>query len=1027
MSVTRWSAIVFLAIVAVLAASASVATADESLRILTYPTGLVVGEQKVEVDLGPEGLPANLFLDGAQACTMTAAAPECTVDLGPDLHVHLLELVRDDTRAERWINRPGQEAELTLQLTPPGAKRCGARIDWVHPEQQNPVELQVTLDSEPLEFLGGRAVVEFPCPSSESSQVLAAAAVFPDGRRVETVRVMGGFTGETAVELTAVPLVAEAEGAPPCAAGGIWPAGVERFEDSAYEVVLVLDPGASYQNLYTSGWHAGRLPTLDVTVKAFDTMVQHGAEDSAPKPKNSWLKANRTLFDAERLWYVAPDANLSRVNGLGAGRPNWLKLLIKFGLTDLRGNPRISDAVAASGLVAGAGPRRRAVILVLGNNVRKRDQSMYTPQQAREYLAEVQVPLVVFRNAKPKKEDGWPVGLLTLDMEAMSRNLRAVRDLVDRQCIGWFPPTTNPSQLATTLPAGVRLAGRGEDAPESSESVWARAEIEATEPELPTAGEIIADRLDITAVTVVVSAVDDKGRPVTDLTAADVTVSEDGSPVEVLGLAPLPTHDRAGEETAAVDAIGEETDDGDTAPTPAQALPVAVYVDRTLGGGSDLRSALRAVAGEAERLTAVGPVEVVVAEKQQVRTLAGPTRDPAAVGAALAELAKSSPGVHAIERIRRRFMLDIRQIPDRVTAAEVEDGESSAGTLGSRIAFAARTAVGEEEVVLSRAIERLGLWAQRETGHRAGLLMVVGAGFDEDPTPFYIGFVDKLEPHNSSQVRAELIQMQQAVSVGALGRELAGTGWRILGVAGQSTASDTFGADSRTDKFATFLSASSDAIRASDPEFMMLDPIGAQRHLAAASGGDVAVGKGGLRRALDETSGWYQLTYQVARAPDGKVHQLAVETGRAGVKLVTSDLVTAATSEGQAEARARRLLGGADDFGELPVELEIAPPAETERLLTAEVEAVLHLSEFAPVLRQTRTGMVLRVSVAVAAKGAEPTVIHRLEQLENVPPGWIYAFPVQWPAGPGSRLSVTVEDLASGLWGGAVVDLPAGP
>ncbi len=34
-----------------------------------------------------------------------------------------------------------------------------------------------------------------------------------------------------------------------------------------------------------------------------------------------------------------------------------------------------------------------------------------------------------------------------------------------------------------------------------------------------------------------------------------------------------------------------------------------------------------------------------------------------------------------------------------------------------------------------------------ETGHRAGLLMVVGAGFDEDPTPFYIGFVDMGAQH----------------------------------------------------------------------------------------------------------------------------------------------------------------------------------------------------------------------------------------------------------------------------------------
>ncbi len=35
---------------------------------------------------------------------------------------------------------------------------------------------------------------------------------------------------------------------------------------------------------------------------------------------------------------------------------------------------------------------------------------------------------------------------------------------------------------------------------------------------------------------------------------------------------------------------------------------------------------------------------------------------------------------------------------------------------------------------------------------------------------------------------------------------------------------------------------------------------------------------------------------------------------------------------------------------------------------------------------------------------------------------FVYTFPVEWQ-GPGARLAVSVEELASGLWGGAVIGL----
>ena len=539
--------------------------------------------------------------------------------------------------------------------------------------------------------------------------------------------------------------------------------------------------------------------------------------------------------------------------------------------------------------------------------------------------------------------------------------------------------------------------------------------VTAARGEEPDARGLTVDRLDITAISVVVSAKDGDGRPVGDLSAEDLAASEDGTAVTVLGLAPVAAR---GEEPVETLAEPEAAAPEPPSLLETKQLPVAIYVNRTVGGGFDQRQALTAVREQIDRLVALGPVEVVVAEKEQVKTLAGPTRDLPELTAALEDLAGRKTGQNAIERIRRRFIQDIRQIPDRLTRNSRPRGA------GSRITFAARVAAGEENIIVTRSLEQLRFWAQRETGQRAGLLVVVGAGFDEDPLDFYSPFVQKQEPHNVSRLREDLRDLRKEGSVNELGRELAATGWRILAVAGQTVGASTVGADSRTDKFQTFMSASTDAVHASDESFLLLDPIDSQRNLAEPSGGDVVVGPPGLERALDEASGWYVLTYQVARPPDGKPHALELQSRRPGIELATTRWINAATSEGQAEARVRRLLGGVAEQGELAIDLAVGEAVRDGKHWTAEVEATVHFRDLAPLIRP---GTTLRVTIAVAADGEVPGVEHRQEQLQAESAGWIYSFPIQWPAGgSGSQLTVTVEDVATGLWGSALVDLPSG-
>ena len=94
---------------------------------------------------GRESEPAELLLDGRPACTISARAPACTVDLGPDPVIHSLELVRRDKAGRvtesvrRWVNKPGVEAEV--RATGRCEKKAGAcdfTVTWAHPAKLDP-------------------------------------------------------------------------------------------------------------------------------------------------------------------------------------------------------------------------------------------------------------------------------------------------------------------------------------------------------------------------------------------------------------------------------------------------------------------------------------------------------------------------------------------------------------------------------------------------------------------------------------------------------------------------------------------------------------------------------------------------------------------------------------------------------------------------------------------------------------------------------------------------------------------------
>jgi len=203
----------FAAILGIAAFFCSPLFSTTDLQILTFPIGLIAGEHRIEVDLGMTQQPADLYLDGKKVCTATSSEPWCTVDFGPTPHVHLLELIRVGPNGsvtqsdQRWVNRPGQEAELAIILSKPSTNgACSGQVVWLHPEKLDPTWIEVTEDGRAVKDLDDRGSFRVPCRSPDSNQLIAASAIFPDGRRAEAITIGSVFGEESRVTMTAVAL-----------------------------------------------------------------------------------------------------------------------------------------------------------------------------------------------------------------------------------------------------------------------------------------------------------------------------------------------------------------------------------------------------------------------------------------------------------------------------------------------------------------------------------------------------------------------------------------------------------------------------------------------------------------------------------------------------------------------------------------------------------------------------------------------------------------------------------------------------
>jgi hypothetical protein len=595
----------------------------------------------------------------------------------------------------------------------------------------------------------------------------------------------------------------------------------------------------------------------------------------------------------------------------------------------------------------------------------------------------------------------------------------AVSERLDEQCVEWLPADMNPRTMAASLPAGIVVVGRlGESAGQGAE-VWRRAAV-AQDASTPISGEPVAsEHIEVTAVTILVIARDAKGRPVTDLNADDLSLTEDGQVMPVLGLEAVQPLPPPVEQVAAP-----------AAPTPVASLPtkrivpVAIYVERNLAGPADISPALAAVAERADWLTGLGPVDVVVAD-QGIETVLKGGVDAAQVRETLENLASMGVRAHGIERIRTEYLRENRIYPERSGEREGEaeaTRRDDSNTLRAKAMTSARQAIFQEDALLRKTMERMNDWALSIPATGPRVLVTIGLGFDEDPSDFYIPFLERQAPNMAAPARAEFLDYHQATRVDGVGRELAAAGWLVIPLATRTLGSPSTGAEySGGDRFQAFLTDGGGYLTSVD--YMLLDPLGSQEHLAAPSGGRVVMGGKGLDKLIVEATGWYRLTYQVARAPDGAYHDVAVVSKRPDVEVRGTGVVVSGTSEGRAAMRSRQLLADSQDRGELPVTLTLSTPRSGEgKSMVADLTVTIDFGPIAPLFRE-HGRRALRFSVVVRSGETESEVAHQLATVDGAVGGFRFDAPLEWTKKTPSEVAVVVEDLGSGAWGGNVLEL----
>jgi hypothetical protein len=423
---------------------------------------------------------------------------------------------------------------------------------------------------------------------------------------------------------------------------------------------------------------------------------------------------------------------------------------------------------------------------------------------------------------------------------------------------------------------------------------------------------------------------------------------------------------------------------------------VVVWIDRVLAGPDAAFYASLALAKRAERLTGLGPVEVIAADPSP-RVALTPTREPKQVERALTDLVAEA----GRDRDKPSARPDLRADASR----------------------------GMEESALRRQCERLvaGLTAPRPGGPR--LLFLVADGFSL--TPEELNVLANDAPAGAPGAGRAAVLLDTA-------RLLAAYGWVVvpLPLHGESPG---LRQESRNEidqlrindqgggKYGNSVPPVVPSRRPKSSPLQWEGVVDLQvrpdqaplRALVRETAGALTGFEAQLDPTLDTIEGRWHLWLQAPDRRDGRLHAVQVRL-RDGRELRARRWLRSAAPEALDEARLHRLLGGETPAGgDLPIAIQAVRAAPG-----APPEIHLHLAPFtdpAPVPPAP-------VRVSLAFTGPAETVVVRHETVPGITDpaqGWSLTVPLPIPA-DALQVAVVIEDLARERWTGALLRLDRG-
>ncbi len=462
----------------------------------------------------------------------------------------------------------------------------------------------------------------------------------------------------------------------------------------------------------------------------------------------------------------------------------------------------------------------------------------------------------------------------------------------------------------------------------------------------------------VSTIELPVQILDSKGEVPRALQAGDLTVLDAGQPRPVVSLAPL-----------------------------SRPWRIVVYVDRVLTGSRTLRAAAGTLAEQAARLSALGTVEVVVAEPQP-RVALAPTRETAAIDEALSKLWLENDGRDDVRALRQHFRDE-----------KTEGGVDPADRATQGIDAEARLVRGQQDAFAE--------WLVAQGGDGPRVVFLVSDGFDIDPAKFYRGSLAEGEG-----------ALEKTAAESA--RTAAALGWIVYPMpVGDATLPDLRKFKPRSTPKAPLggtitLGGKTPEESQPPPPPVLLAAREPLNWMAEATGGELLLQPSDVPATLARLAARFGLRFEAPRPLDGRPRALGVVSSRQDLRVTARRWDVAGMPEWIAAERAGRVADGEEEVG-LEISTRIEKPA------AAGEPGALDLRIESPEIPPGP----LRVTVAgPGGRGAFHHILTDADRAGSEPN--VYHLPVTLPDGA-DTVAVLVEPLNGGVWGGQAITLSAPP